>query len=320
MEFDMDDKIKLGISTCLLGENVRYDGGHKLNRYLRDVVGQFARWIPVCPEVECGLSTPREAMRLVGDPNDPRLVTIRTGVDHTDRMKKWAKATLDALEKEDLCGYIFKSKSPSSGMRGIKVYDKNGAPSKKGVGIFARAFMERFPLMPVEDEGRLNDDGLRENFIERVFVYRRWQKTVWRKPTIGTLVDFHTDHKLLIMAHSPKHLRDLGVIVSSAKKPKIQVAIDRYLEILMPALRLKATVKKNTNVLHHIMGYFKKVISADEKQELLEVIENYRRLLVPLIVPVTLLNHYMRKYDEPYLKRQVYLNPHPVELMLRNHV
>ena len=316
----MNDRPKLGISTCLLGENVRYDGGHKLDRYLKDVVGQFVDWVPVCPEVECGMLTPREALRLVGDPENPRLVTNRTGVDKTEQMKTWAKMRLDQLEKENLCGYIFKSKSPSSGMQGIKVYDKNNVPSKKGVGIFARAFMDRFQLMPVEDEGRLNDAKLREKFIERIFVFKRWQNFVQIDRSRKRLVDFHTEHKLLIMAHSPKHLSELGKLVAQIKQIEPKELQERYLFILMPALKLNATVKKNVNVLHHVMGYFKKLLSPDEKQELLGVISNYHKNLIPLIVPITLLNHFVRKYDEPYLKRQYYLNPHPVELMLRNHV
>jgi len=316
----MNDRPKLGISTCLLGENVRYDGGHKLDRYLKDVVGQFVDWVPVCPEVECGMPTPREALRLVGDPENPRLVTSRTGIDKTEQMLTWAKMRLDQLEKENLCGYVFKSKSPSSGMQGIKVYDKNGVPSKKGVGMFARAFMERFPLMPVEDEGRLNDARLRENFIERIFVYKRWQNFVQNDGSRKGLVDFHTDHKLLIMAHSPKHLSELGKLVAQVKELDPKELHDRYLSTLMTALKLHATIKKNVNVLQHIMGYFKKQLSSDEKQELLEVIGNYHKGLIPLIVPITLVNHYVRKYNEPYLKRQYYLNPHPIELMLRNHV
>jgi len=316
----MNDRPKLGISTCLLGENVRYDGGHKLDRYLRDVVGKFVDWVPVCPEVECGMPTPREALRLVGDPENPRLVTSRTGIDKTEQMLTWAKMRLDQLEKENLCGYIFKSKSPSSGMQGVKVYDKNNVPSKKGVGMFARAFMERFPLMPVEDEGRLNDARLRENFIERIFVYKRWQNFVQNDGSRKGLVDFHTDHKLLIMAHSPKHLLELGKLVAQVKELDPKELHDRYLSTLMTALKLHATVKKNVNVLQHIMGYFKKQLSSDEKQELLEVIGNYHKGLIPLIVPITLVNHYVRKYNEPYLKRQYYLNPHPIELMLRNHV
>ena len=214
----MDESaIRVGISTCLLGEPVRYDGGHKLDRYLRDTLGAFVEWVPVCPEVEYGLSVPREALRLVGDPADPRLVTARTGVDHTAGMKAWAGRRLDALEREDLCGFVFKSRSPSSGMRQVKVYPAGGgAPSPTGAGIFARAFMERFPLLPVEDEGRLNDPGLREGFIERLFVVSRWKRYRRDDGTAGGLVAFHTDHKLLVMAHSPRHDAALGKIAAGA--------------------------------------------------------------------------------------------------------
>jgi uncharacterized protein YbgA (DUF1722 family)/uncharacterized protein YbbK (DUF523 family) len=316
----MQHRPKLGISTCLLGEKVRYDGGHKLDRYLKDIVGQFVDWVPVCPEVECGMPTPREALKLVGDPENPRLVTNQTGIDKTEQMLTWAKLRLDQLEQEKLCGYIFKSKSPSSGLQGVKVYDKNNVPSKKGVGIFARVFMNRFPLMPVEDEGRLNDAKLKENFIERIFVYQRWQNFVQNDGSRKSLVDFHTDHKLLIMSHSPKQLSELGRLIAQVKEIEPKRLHDRYLSILMLTLKLNATIKKNVNVLQHIMGYFKKQLSSDEKQELLEVIGNYHNGLIPLIVPITLLNHFVRKYNEPYLKRQYYLNPHPVELMLRNHV
>jgi uncharacterized protein YbgA (DUF1722 family)/uncharacterized protein YbbK (DUF523 family) len=316
----MSEKIKLGISSCLLGEKVRYDGGHKLNRYLVNTVGPFVEWVPVCPEAECGLPIPRESMRLVQGPGGPRLKTGKTNIDHTDRMMKWAAVRLKQLEKENLCGYVFKSRSPSSGMRDIKIYNEKGMPQSKGSGLFAQAFMERFPLLPVEDEGRLNDAGLRENFIERVFVYHRWLRFVEDGASRKRLVDFHTEHKLLLMSHSPKHLSALGKIVAAPQARNKSDLIGEYIGILMEGLKLKATAKKNTNVLQHIMGYFKKVLTADEKQELLSVIDQYHESLIPHIVPVTLLNHYVRKYDEPYLKRQHYLNPHPAELMLRNHV
>jgi uncharacterized protein YbgA (DUF1722 family)/uncharacterized protein YbbK (DUF523 family) len=316
----MDEKIKLGISTCLLGEKVRYDGGHKLNRYLVNVVGQFVEWVPVCPEAECGLPIPRESMRLVHSSKGPRLMTRKSKIDHTDLMMKWAAIRLRRLEKENLCGYIFKSKSPSSGMRDINIYNEKGMPQSKSSGLFAQAFMERFSILPVEDEGRLNDAGLRENFIERVFVYHRWMKLTTNGASRKRLVDFHTDHKLLIMSHSPKHLRMLGKIVAEPQKRSKSDLVNEYVETLMEGLKLKATVRKNTNVLHHAMGYFKKILTADEKQELLGMIDQYHKSLIPLIVPVTLLRHYVRKYDAPYLKRQYYLNPHPVELMLRNHV
>jgi uncharacterized protein YbgA (DUF1722 family)/uncharacterized protein YbbK (DUF523 family) len=316
----MDQKIKLGISSCLLGEKVRYDGGHKLDHYLKDTLGQFVEWKPVCPEVECGLSVPREAMHLTGTPDAPRLVTRKTGTDYTDLMRHWAGGRLEELEKEELCGFIFKSRSPSSGMRGVKVYNPSGVPGTSGIGIFARAYMEHFPLMPVEDDGRLNDPDLRENFIERIFVFKRWKGLVRKGGRIRDLVDFHSNHKLLILSHSPRHYSALGRLVANARGYQMESLQSDYLKILMEGLKLLATVKKNTNVLHHMMGYFKKQLQHDEKKEMIEVIEEYHRGLIPLVVPIVLLRHYTRKYDEPYLSRQYYLNPHPVELMLRNHV
>src|SRR3989337_271347 len=185
------EKIKLGISTCLLGENVRYDGGHKLDRFLTDTLGQYVEYIPVCPEVECGLPIPRESMHLEGDPDSPRLVTIRTKQDMTDRMVKWARKRVVKLEKEDLCGFIFKSNSPSSGMERVRVHNEKGVPIKKAVGWLAKIFMEHFPLLPVEDEGRLHDPALRENFIERIFTLNRWREALNRKENRGTILDFH---------------------------------------------------------------------------------------------------------------------------------
>ncbi len=316
----MADKIKLGISACLLGEKVRYDGGHKLDHFLTDTLGKFVEWVPVCPEVEYGLTVPREAMRLAGVPESPRLVTVRTGVDHTEGMVRWAERRLLQLETEDLCGFVFKSRSPSSGMRGVKVYTPSRMPSTRGVGIFAGVFMKRMPLIPVEDDGRLHDPALRENFIERVFVFKRWQEFKERGGALKELIAFHSDHKLLVLAHSPKHYTRLGRLVAEAKKHKPEVLHAEYIATLMEGLKALATTKKNTNVLTHILGYFKRNLSQDEKEELLDVIETYHRGLVPLIVPIVLLKHYVRKHNEPYLSRQYYLNPHPVELMLRNHV
>jgi uncharacterized protein YbgA (DUF1722 family)/uncharacterized protein YbbK (DUF523 family) len=318
-----ESPVRVGISSCLLGEPVRYDGGHKLERYLRDTLGAFVEWVPVCPEVEYGLSVPREALRLVGAPDAPRLVTARTGTDHTDGMRAWASRRLDALEGADLCGFVFKSRSPSSGMRQVKVYPLGGGvPSHAGTGIFARAFMERFPLLPVEDEGRLNDPRLREGFIERLFVVSRWKRYRRDDGSAGGLVAFHTEHKLLVMAHSPKHYAVLGKIVAGAgtqgRRPPAAL-LDAYLATLMEGVRLVATAAKHANVLQHAAGYFKRLLTPEEKAELAEVIDSCRRGLVPLIVPVTLLAHYTRRYREPYLARQHYLRPHPRELMLRTH-
>ncbi len=316
----MGETVRIGISSCLLGQQVRYDGGHRKDHYLTDTLGRFVEWVPVCPEVESGLPVPREAMRLVGDPKAPRLVTRKTGVDHTESMLKWVRRRLPQLGHDRLCGFIFKSRSPSSGIRGVKVYTKAGMPGEKGAGIFGGAFIKHFPLLPVEDDGRLHDPSLRENFIERVFVFRRWRDFLEQEGSLKNLVSFHTKHKLLIMAHSPKQYNELGRLVAGAKSRGRAILLEEYVAGLMKCLSLIATVKKNTNVLMHCMGYFKKKISAEEKQELLEVIGNYHKGLIPLVAPITLLNHYVRKFNEPYLQHQYYLKPHPVELMLRNHV
>jgi uncharacterized protein YbgA (DUF1722 family)/uncharacterized protein YbbK (DUF523 family) len=316
----MEDRIKLGISTCLLGQKVRYDGGHKLDRFLTETLGQYVDYVPVCPEVECGFGIPREAFRLVGDPESPRLITSRTRQDYTDRMMQWGRKRVTELEAEGLCGFIFKSNSPSSGLERVKVYSEKGMPVKKGRGIFASIFIEHFPLIPVEDEGRLHDPGLRENFIERVFALRRWRETLSKELTMADMVGFHTNHKLLILSHSEKHYRTMGKLVATGKEIPLKELYVRYQSLLMDALQLKTTPKKNSNVLMHMMGYFKKQLAPDEKQELLEVIRQYRDGYTPLIVPITLINHYARKYDQPYLSKQTYLHPHPAELRLRTHV
>ena len=316
----MDDKFRVGISSCLLGNPVRWNAGHKLDKYLTHTLGEFVEYVPVCPEVEVGLGVPRESMRLVGDPEKPRLVTFKSKTDHTDKMVRWARKRVKELEKENLCGFIFKSDSPSSGMVRVKVYNDKGMPHKKGVGIFAREFMNRFPWIPVEDDGRLNNPQIRENFIQQIFCMKRWRDLSTGKRTMGGLVDFHTRNKLLLLSHSQKHYRAMGKLVAEGRKVPIEDLYHQYQGLLLDTLKLKTTIKKNINVLQHLMGYFKKQLSADEKQELLETFAHYRQERVPLIVPITLINHYVRKYQQPYLKHQTYLHPHPLELKLRIHI
>lgn len=316
----MPQKIKIGISSCLLGNKVRYDGGHTHDRFITDTLGPYFEFVPVCPEVECGLPVPREAMRLEGDPNAPRLMTIKTRIDHTAKMNQWAKTRVRKLEKELLCGFIFKKNSPSSGMQRVKVYSAKGMPRRIGSGLFAKVFMDRFPRIPVEDEGRLHDPRLRENFIERIFALKRWRSLLTHRKSLGRLVTFHTREKLLIMSHSPKHYRLMGQMVAQGKQKPLAALYDQYEQAFIEALTLKTTTAKNANVLQHIQGYFKKQLSADEKKELLEILANYRQGAVPLIVPVTMANHYVRKYRQPYLSQQTYLRPHPIDLQLRNHV
>lgn len=315
----MTELIKIGASACLLGQHVRYDGGHKHDRYITDTLGAYFTFVPVCPEVGCGLPTPREAMRLEGDPAAPRLMTRQTRVDKTEQMLAYCATKIDQLENEDLCGFIFKKDSPSSGLFRVKVYN-NGQAQKVGSGLFAAGMARRFPLLPMEEEGRLNDAPIRENFIERIFSYRRWKDFLAGTPTVGRLVVFHTGYKLLMMAHSPQIYREMGVLVAHGAEIPLAELLLRYEALFMKGLALHATIKKNTNVLQHIMGYFKQQLTAEEKAELLEVIGQYHDGLLPLIVPITLLRHYINKYDQQYLKGQVYLTPHPAQLMLRNHV
>jgi uncharacterized protein YbgA (DUF1722 family)/uncharacterized protein YbbK (DUF523 family) len=312
-------KIKLGLSACLAGEKVRYDGGHRRERFLTDTLGPYVEFVTVCPEAECGLGVPREAMRLVGRPEAPRLLTVRTKQDFTERLLGWAVKRVEELAQEHLDGFIFKAKSPSSGLARVKVYNEQGGASATGVGLFARVFTARFPLLPVEDEGRLHDPEIRENFIERLFFHRRWRELLASKPDLGDLVAFHTRHKLQILAHSPEYYRRLGRLAAQARELPWPEVLAAYQDLALTALRLQATISKNANVLYHLLGYFKKQLSGDEKQELLEIIGSYRRSEAPLIVPVTLINHYVRKYREPYLLEQFYLQPHPLELKLRNH-
>jgi uncharacterized protein YbgA (DUF1722 family)/uncharacterized protein YbbK (DUF523 family) len=316
-----DPVIRLGISTCLLGEPVRYDGGHKLDQFLVDTLGKFVEWVPVCPEVEMGLSVPRESMRLMGDPDAPRLIAPRSSIDYTDRMIAWARERLEQLATLGLCGFVFKKDSPSSGLFRVRVYDEHSSASRTGSGIFAREVMKRFPLLPLEEEGRLNDMPLRENFIERVFACYRWTRLLEQDPTPGGLVRFHTAHKLTLMAHSPKHYQELGRLVAQAGALPWDELGATYGVRFMEGLALLGTPRKHVNVLQHLMGYLKDRLSSEDKQELLGLIEDYRQELLPLIVPMTLLQHHLQRHPVPdWVHQQVYLSPYPKELMLRNHV
>jgi uncharacterized protein YbgA (DUF1722 family)/uncharacterized protein YbbK (DUF523 family) len=313
--------IRLGISTCLLGERVRYDGGHKLDRYLTGTLGQFFEWVPVCPEVEIGLPTPRESMRLVGDAKDPRLIAPKSGNDYTERMIAWAQGRLDELATMSLSGFVAKKDSPSSGVFRVKVYNEHGMAQRNGMGIFPHELMNRFPLLPIEEEGRLNDMPLRENFIERVFAYYRWTRMLDQAPTPDGLVKFHTAHKLTLMAHSPKHYTEMGRLVADAGKRDWDELTAEYGAKLMEGLGVMGTRGKHVNVLQHLMGYLKNHLTSEDKQELLSLIEDYRQELVPLIVPLTLLKHHLNRHPVPdWVHQQVYLHPYPKELMLRNHV
>jgi uncharacterized protein YbgA (DUF1722 family)/uncharacterized protein YbbK (DUF523 family) len=313
------DKIRIGVSKCLLGEPVRYDGQHKHDHFITDTLGRYFDYVGVCPEVECGLGVPRESMRLIGDPANPRLMTTRTKIDHTERMQNWVSRRVVELEKEDLGGFIFKARSPSSGMESVKVYNDNGGVSGKAPGLFGKAFMAHFQNLPCEEEGRLNDLDLRENFIERVFTLWRFRQAVRASPTLATLMTFHAQNKLLIQSHHETLMREMGRELAGLKARDARAHIPQYEAKLMRALKTLATVRKHTNILQHMLGYLREGVDDADRRELAGIIEGYHRELVPLIVPVTMLRHYVLKHGIAYLQDQYYLNPHPLELKLRNH-
>jgi len=312
--------IRVGISACLLGDQVRFDGGHKRDAFLVDTFSRFVEWVPVCPEVECGFGTPREAMRLIASPGRPRLITVHSAVDLTERMDGYTTRRLDELATANLSGYVFKKDSPSCGVSRVKVYDPRGIATRSGRGLFAGAFIDRFPNVPVEEEGRLSDPRLRENFIERVFAFTRLQRLFTGAWSVGSLVRFHTGHKLMLMAHSPSGYRELGRLTAAASRLNRRDLQQRYSDGFMRALTIIATPRRHTNVLQHMAGYLKKCLDSASKAELLGAIDDYRQELVPLIVPITLLRHHVRVHEIRYLAGQYYLEPHPKELMLRNHV
>jgi uncharacterized protein YbgA (DUF1722 family)/uncharacterized protein YbbK (DUF523 family) len=314
------EPIRIGISSCLLGQLVRFDGGHKRDPFLVDTFGMFVEWVPVCPEVELGLGTPRESLRLVRKGELVHMVNTKSGRDITVEMRRWARARAEELAKENLAGYVLKKDSPSCGMERVKVYGESGMAEKSGRGLFAEALMERFPRLPVEEEGRLSDPRLRDNFVERVFAYVRLRALFAPRWTAGDLVRFHTAHKMALLAHSPELYAELGRLVARARSVGRTELETRYRELFMDALAKMATTRKHTNVLQHMAGHFKDLLEADDKQELLGSVEDYRRGLVPLVVPLTLVKHHVRRHKVEYLAGQVYLDPHPKELMLRNHV
>jgi uncharacterized protein YbgA (DUF1722 family)/uncharacterized protein YbbK (DUF523 family) len=310
----------VGISSCLLGEEVRYDGGHKHSAYITKTLGEYFSFRPFCPEVAIGLRIPRPPIRLVSSNGGVRVRGVKNPeLDVTEKLDAYGREVAGQLH--GVSGYLFKRGSPSCGMERVKVYHEDtGMPVDASAGRFAAAIMQALPELPCEEEGRLMDPYLRENFIERVFVYHRWQCYVAAGLTPATLVDFHTRHKFIVLAHDEPVYRELGRLVAEAGKGDLQELASDYIRLLMRALREIATPRQHTNVLMHIMGYFKEHLDTHDKQELLAIIDDYRNEIVPLIVPLTLIQHYQRLYPNEYIGQQYYLNPHPRELMLRNRI
>lgn len=313
-------RIRVGVSACLLGEPVRYDAGHKHDRYVTDVLAAHFEMVSVCPEVEAGMGTPREPVRLVRTGGEVRMRGVTSGADHTDTMRRFARRRIAALSRLGICGYILKKSSPSCGMERVRVYTSAGMPSDSTSGIFAAELLAALPHLPVEEEGRLCDAVLRESFIERVFAHHRVAGLFAGRWTMKSLVDFHTREKMLLSAHQPAAATALGRIVAGASAmPRSEVAA-QYRTAFLAALAKPAVRRRHVNVLQHMLGQFRNVLDARARAALAAVIEDYRRELVPLVVPITLVRHYVDLHGIETLARQTYLEPHPRELLLRNHV
>lgn len=314
------NKIEIGISSCLLGEEVRYNGGHKLSRLCVNTLSDFFNYRAVCPEVGIGLGTPRKPIHLIGDAEKPRAVNVDDeSIDVTDRLIEFSEQTIPSLQK--ICGYIFIKGSPSCGLFKVKVYQKgNPHPEYSGRGIYANAVTKAMPLLPVEEAGRLTDPVLRENFIARVFAYHRWQLLLKEGLSAESILNFHASYKYSLMAHAPQTYTALGQLLADAGKHDPNELGEKYFAMLMPALTTKATRKSNTNVLTHIQGYLKKQLGTKEKEKLIEVIEQYRKGIVPLVVPVTLLQHHFTNHPNDYINKQAFFDPYPQELSLRNAI
>lgn len=317
----LERKLRIGISACVLGEEVRHDGSHKRDRLVLKLLQDVAEWTPVCPEVEVGMGTPRPSLRLVGQPENPRMIAPKTGQDHTEAMQAWSVRRIEELRARDLDGFVLKKNSPSCGLLRVRVYNDHGIPSREGSGLFARRLTQELPLLPVEEDGRLHDPRLRENFVERVFAYARWKQIVRDDPTPANLIRFHASQKLTLMAHSVEGARELGRIVAGVDTRNVGERIDAYGRAFLRVMSIVATTRRHTNVLQHLMGYLKNQLQAEHKQELLEVIEDFRLGLAPLVAPLTLLNHHLRNHPVPaWVRQQTYLDPYPKEMVLRSSI
>lgn len=313
----MSARIRLGISSCLIGQEVRYDGGHKHNEYITRTLGEFFEFVPFCPEVAIGLGVPRPPIRLVKAGHGVRARGVDdAALDVAEALAGYAEQVAPRLAA--VSGYLLKKNSPSCGMERVKLYSAKGVPVGHGAGVYAGRLMALHPELPFEEEGRLMDPVLRENFIERVFVYHRWQQLEAKRLTPRALVEFHSRHKFIVLAHDEKLYRELGRLVAGAGRGSIAALGDGYIRQLMRGLKKPATRSRHANVLQHIAGYFKKQLDAGDRHELQEVIGRYRRGRLPLVVPITLIRHHLRRFPDPYLAGQHYLVPHPDELMLRN--
>lgn len=316
----MSQAIKIGVSACLIGEKVRWDATDSRDLFLTETFAKYAELVPICPEIACGMGIPREKVRQIQQDDEIRLIGEESGKDMTEEMAHWAQRILPGLEEEGLCGFVLRSRSPSCALIQAKIFSTTGTPPRRGAGFFANMLIDHYPLLPVEASERLQNPMLRANFICRVYVLNRWRELLEKGMNIGNLVDFHTRHKMLIRSHDLHGYQQLGKLLGESSIFNANEIFDTYGTMLFRSLALKATPKKSSDVLMHAMGFFKKELNNEDKHELLEMITAYKNGKIPFIIPVTLLNHYARKYRKPYLTQQYFLNPHPSELKLLNHV
>jgi uncharacterized protein YbgA (DUF1722 family)/uncharacterized protein YbbK (DUF523 family) len=315
----LDEAPRVGISECLMGAMVRFDGGHKRDRFVMGVLDAYFDWVSMCPEVEIGMGTPRESVRLVAADDGPRMLGTRTQTDWTEKMREYSRRQVEGLQELNLSGFILKKDSPSCGMTRVRIY-RDDMPRRDGSGLFAAELMRRMPNLPVEDEGRLNDPGLRENFICRVYTYQRWRHLVYSNPAPRDLIAFHTTHKLLLLAHDPSTFYRMGPLVSEAGTRDLGELLCEYEGHLMKALAQPAPAKRHINTIQHLMSFLKNMLTREDKAELLAVLADYRNGIVPLITPLTLLRSHLRRVDNPWVHQQVYLSPYPDQLALRSHL
>lgn len=306
-------KIQIGVSSCLLGEEVRFNGGHKRSRYVTDILSEYFQFVPLCPELAIGLGVPRPPIRLVGTLDSPRAISPKDpSIDATEDLDNYGREI--GRTHAFISGFILKAKSPSCGMERVKVYDKNDVPSPNGRGLFAAALMETQPLLPCEEEGRLNDPGLRGSFLERVFAFHQWQCIVAKGLKPRDLVKFHTEHKFLLLAHDQEAMRRLGRLVAEAGGGDLEQIGHEYIAGMMKALSKPAKKKAQANVLQHLAGYVSDKLDAGDRAELDETIHDYRTEKLPIIAPLTLIRHHLRRLPHDYLEKQKYLESRPPSL------
>lgn len=309
--------IKVGISQCLLGAKVRFDGGHKNSRFCSTELSQLFEFTSLCPEVGIGLPVPRKTIRLVGDSESPRAVLSAGGdEDYTDQLSNFADINIEKIKQ--LSGYILTKGSPSCGMERVKVYNKNGQSQSNGTGLFTARLKALCPHLPLEEDGRLNDPLLRDSFIKRVYLYSEWQQiNSDGKITVRDLMNYHTKHKMTLLAHCPKTYRELGPMVAQVRSHSINEVAEEYIGLMLNGMKRMATRSNNTNVLMHLQGHLKKLIGREDKAELRRIIIDYKEGLAPIMAPIILLKHHFRNNPNKYIKRLSFFDPYPKQLAIQ---